>query len=80
MKTEFFEYEILSDSFQEVESLEAAFETLGARKLNREGWPTSYGGQGLTLWAEVNRPRKDIKQILKVTEAKLLKCRPAKAE
>jgi hypothetical protein len=80
LNTEIFEYEILTDSFQEIESLETAFEILGATKLNREGWPTSNGGQGLTLWVEVNRPRKDIKQILKVTESKLLKCRPVEAE
>jgi hypothetical protein len=80
LKTETFEYEILSDCFQEIESLERAFETLGATKLNREGWPTSYGDTGIKLWVEIYCPKKNIKEILKVTEAKLLKCSPVEAE
>ena len=70
-----FEYQILSDCFLEIESLERAFEILGATSLNREGWPTSYGGTGVTLWAEVNQPKKNISQILSATNAKLLQVR-----
>lgn len=67
-------YTIISESFQEVESLENAFKILGATKINREGWPTAYGGTGITLWVESVCPKKYIKQVLKATDAKLIGC------
>ena len=70
-----FEYTIHSDDFDEIDSLERAFLILEATKINYEGWPTAYGGTGITLWAETTYPKKVIKQILKVTAAKLLKTR-----
>ena len=74
--TQIFEYTIFSDSDQEIEGLEKAFETLEATRLNREGWPTAYGGTGLTLWVETTYPKKTIRQILSVTNAELLKTHP----
>ena len=73
--TQIFEYTIFSDSDQEIEELEKAFETLEATRLNREGWTTAYGGKGVTIWVETNYLKKTIRQILKVTAAKLLKTR-----
>ena len=70
-----FEYTIFSDDFGEVESLERAFEILEATKINHEGWPTAYGGKGLTLWVETTYPKKTIRQVLSVTNAKLRQCR-----
>ena len=70
-----FEYTIFSDSDQEIEGLEKAFETLEATRLNREGWTTAYGGKGITLWVETTHPKKVIRQILAVTKAKLRQCR-----
>ena len=69
------EYTIHSDNFDEIASLERAFLILKATKINHEGWPTAYGGTGITLWAETTYPKQTIRQILKVTAAKLLKTR-----
>ena len=75
MMTQIFEYTIYSDDFDEIDSLERAFLILDATKINHEGWPTAYGGTGITLWAETTYPKKTIRQILKVTAAKLRQCR-----
>ena len=72
--TQKFEYTIHSDDFDEVDSLERSFEILASTKINHEGWPTSYGGTGVTLWVETTYPQKTIRQILLVTDAKLLQC------
>ena len=51
-----FEYTIHSDNFDEIASLERAFLILEATKINHEGWPTAYGGTGITLWVETTLP------------------------
>jgi len=63
-------YTILVDDNQEALSLESAFEILGAR-INQEGWTTSYGGDGIKLFVECDRPKREVKMILSV-------CRTAK--
>ena len=70
-----FEYTIHSDDFDEIDSLEKAFLILEATKINHEGWPTSYGGTGITFWVETTYPKEIIRQILAVTQAKLRQCR-----
>ena len=74
--TQIIEYTIHSDDFAEIDSLERAFLILDATKINHEGWPTAYGGTGITLWVETTYPKKIIRQILAVTDAKLLESRP----
>ena len=54
--TQIFEYTIFSDSDQEIEGLEKAFETLEATRLNREGWPTSLRRQRHNALGRDNSP------------------------
>ncbi len=63
-----YRYEILIDSYEEAASVERGFQILGASFINQEGWPTSYGGTGIRLWATSSFKRKDIKDMVSCTE------------
>jgi len=63
-----YQYEILVDNHDEAESIESAFEILGATHINQEGWPTSYGGAGIRMWATIHHRKKDIKDMVSCTQ------------
>lgn len=50
------------NTHQEAESLSNALAIMGSTNINQEGWPTSYGGTGITIWAKF--PARYKRQVL----------------
>jgi hypothetical protein len=60
-----YEYTIRFDDQSEAERMESIAVNAGCSRFNQEGWATSYGGNGITVWVEMGiwKPR-DMKQVL----------------
>lgn len=59
------EFTFRVDDQIECERLEAILaDTVGASRVNVEGWATNYGGNGITVWAECLWSRRDMNLIV----------------
>jgi len=59
-----YEYTIRFDNADEVSRMERIMIDAECRRFNQEGWETSYGGNGTTVWVEMDWKPRDMKQVL----------------